>query len=116
MLHIVIPVHNRKYLTNKCLNSLQRQTYKNFNIIVIDDGSTDGTSKMIQNDFPGVILLHGDGNLWWTGATNMGCRYAIENGAKYILTLNDDVIVKHDYIEKMIYAVTPIPARRDNEG
>ena len=103
-LSVIIPVHNRREITRRCLKCLQKQTYSNFNIIVIDDGSTDGTSEMIQNDFPEVSLLHGDGNLWWTGATNLGIKHALEKGAELILTLNDDVIVKEDYIENFITA------------
>ncbi len=100
---IVIPVHNRKEFTYNCLLSLGRQTVQNFKIIVVDDGSTDGTDEMIQEQFPEVILLHGDGNLWWTGATNLGVRYALNQRAEYIMTLNDDTIAPSDFLEKMIY-------------
>ena len=103
-LSIIIPVHNRREITRRCLFCLQKQTYSNFDIIVIDDGSTDGTSEMIKKDFPEIILLHGDGNLWWTGATNLGIKYALKKGAELILTLNDDVLIKEDYIEKFIIA------------
>ena len=101
-LYIVIPVHNRKDFTHSCLLSLYRQTLTNFKIIVIDDGSTDGTSEMIQKEFPEVILLHGDGNLWFTAATNLGVRYALREGASYVLVLNDDTIAEEDFIEKMM--------------
>ncbi len=100
---IVIPVHNRKEFTCDCLLSLRRQTMQNFKIIVVDDGSTDGTSEMIQEEFPEVTLLHGDGNLWWTGATNLGVQYALSQRAEYIMTLNDDTIATDDFIEKMMY-------------
>jgi GT2 family glycosyltransferase len=103
LLLIIIPVRNRKIFTRECLLSLKNQTMKSFRIIVIDDGSTDGTGEMIKMEFPEVILLKGDGNLWWTKATNLGVKYALEKGADYILTLNDDTVAAEDYIEKMIY-------------
>ena len=100
---IVIPVHNRREFTCNCLLSLRRQTMQNFKIIVVDDGSTDGTREMIQEEFPEVTLLHGDGNLWWTGATNLGVQYALSQKAEYIMTLNDDTIVTDDFIKKMLF-------------
>lgn len=108
-LYIVIPVHNRKDFTRNCLLSLQPQTVQNFKTIVIDDGSTDGTSEMIQKEFPEVTLLHGDGNLWWTGATNLGVQYALNHSADYIITLNDDTIAAEDLIEKMMFWTERIP-------
>lgn len=103
-LYLVIPVHNRLNTTRQCLECLKKQTYSKFNIIVIDDGSSDGTSDMIRAEFPDVVLLKGDGNLWWTGATNKGCRYALDHGAQLIVTLNDDVIVGEDYLGKLVEA------------
>ncbi|UZR93205.1 glycosyltransferase family 2 protein [Chondrinema litorale] len=103
MIYIVIPVFNRKQFTKDCLDSLRKQTDKRFKIVVVDDGSTDGTSEMLKEEYPEVHVLYGDGNLFWTAATNMGIRYALENNADYVLTLNNDVIAVEDYIEKMYY-------------
>jgi len=102
-LFIVIPVHNRKRFTRDCLLSLRKQTFKNFTIIVIDDGSSDGTSEMIQKIFPEVVLLHGDGNLWWAQALNIGVNYVLNHSKDndYILTLNNDTVVYPDYLQKL---------------
>jgi len=108
-LSIIIPVHNRKEITRRCLQCLQKQTDSNFDTIVIDDGSTDGTSKMIKIDFPEIILLQGEGNLWWTAATNLGIKKALKKGADLILTLNDDVLIKEDYVENFIKAYKEEP-------
>lgn len=102
-LFIIIPVHNRVKLTHDCLFSLGRQTRMDFTIVVVDDGSTDGTSEMVESLFPKVVLLHGDGNLWWSGATNVGVQYAYDRGAGYIMTLNDDVTATDDFVEKMLF-------------
>jgi GT2 family glycosyltransferase len=99
---IVIPVHNRKDFTRKCLLSLQEQTYNNFRAIVVDDGSTDGTSRMIEEEFHRVVLLKGGGDLWWAGATNLGIQYALDHNARYVMTLNDDTVATKDFIEKMV--------------
>lgn len=69
MIHIIIPVHNRLNFTIDCLNSLKKQDiYNQFNLIVVDDGSTDGTSEYLKKNFPEVKILNGDGSLYWGGA------------------------------------------------
>lgn len=108
-IYIVIPVHNRKEFTKNCLLSLRKQTYQNFKTVIIDDGSTDGTAEMLANDFPEVQVIKGDGNLWWTAATNLGVKYALENNADYVLTLNNDTIAIEDFLEKMIYWADKTP-------
>ena len=100
---IVIPVYNRIDFTVGCIKSLMKQTVKGFKIVVIDDGSTDGTSEVISKSVPEVTLLKGDGNLWWSGAVNLGIKYALKNDFKYIICLNNDTEVMPDYIEKMVY-------------
>ena len=100
---IVIPVHNRIDFTVGCIKSLEKQTVKGFEIVVVDDGSTDGTSEVISKSFPEVTLLKGDGNLWWSGAVNLGIKYAVKKDFKYIICLNNDTEVMPGYIEKMIY-------------
>jgi GT2 family glycosyltransferase len=101
MLYIVIPVFNRKHFTLECLLSLRKQTNKNFRVIVVDDGSTDGTGQLLAQDFPEVTVLQGDGNLFWTAATNMGVQYALAHGARHVMTLNNDTLATPDFIEKM---------------
>ena len=102
MIYIVTAVFNRKKFTKNYLNALSKQTVKDFKIIIVDDGSVDGTSEMIQSDFPEVILLKKIGELWWSEATNIGVKYALGCGAEYIMTLNDDTLPVPDYMEKMI--------------
>jgi GT2 family glycosyltransferase len=106
MISIVIPVHNRLGFTRQCLACLSAQTYRDFQVIVVDDGSTDGTGEMIHQEFPEVIVLRGDGNLWWAEATNWGIRYAQQHQDKrqsnFVLTLNDDTYVKPDYLQTLL--------------
>lgn len=108
MISIVIPVHNRREYTRQCLTCLVNQTYRNFQIIVVDDGSTDGTDDMIHREFSDVILLKGDGNLWWAEATNWGVRYAQAHqkpgSENFVLTLNDDTRVDSNYLQTLLDA------------
>lgn len=91
---LIVPVHNNKEDTAEFLESLKRVTYPNYKVIIIDDGSTDGTEEMLKQEYPEVVLLKGDGNLWWAGATNIGIQRAIEMGADYVLLggMNDTVV------------------------
>ena len=106
---LIIPVHNRKAQTLGCLGALARQTVPDFHVVVVDDGSTDGTGVAITKQFPLVTVLQGDGNLWWSGATNMGVKYALDHGADYILTLNDDTLPLPNYVEKMLWGASLEP-------
>ncbi|QCR22817.1 glycosyltransferase family 2 protein [Pontibacter sp. SGAir0037] len=99
MIYIVIPVFNRKDFTRDCLLSLRKQTDPNYKVIVVDDGSTDGTADMLKEEFPEVTVLFGDGNLFWTASVNMGIHHALEQGADYVMTMNNDVEVAPDFIE-----------------
>ncbi len=107
MVCVVIPVHNRKKLTEACLISLYYQTVKSDYIIVVDDGSSDGTTEMITSQFREVIVLEGNGNLFWTAAINMGIRHALSLGADYVLTMNNDTVASTDFIEKMMVHAGP---------
>lgn len=99
---IVTPIYNGIEHTTVYLDSLSQVTYSNFEIVVVDDGSTDGSGETIGRDYPYVHLLKGDGNLWWSGGTNLGIRAAIDRGADYILTMNNDVEVAPDFLDKLV--------------
>ena len=99
---VVVPVFNRLELTKQFLGYFLQSTYKNYQIVIVDDGSTDGTSEYLQDNHPEVKVLSGDGNLWWTGATNKGVEYALQNDFDYVLTINQDAVVQPDYLQKFV--------------
>ena len=105
-IYIVIAVFNRLKFTKDCLDSLRKQSYQNLQVIVVDDGSTDGTYQFLKDNYTEIIILQGDGNLWWAAATNLGVKKALElssSTADYILTLNNDLVVDRDYLEQLIH-------------
>ncbi|MBC5772976.1 glycosyltransferase family 2 protein [Pontibacter sp. KCTC 32443] len=101
MIHIVIPVFNRKEYTKACLQSLREQSNKGYTVIIVDDGSTDGTEAMLRSEFPEVTILKGDGGLFWTAGVNMGINYALRQNARLIMTMNNDIVADRDLIENM---------------
>jgi GT2 family glycosyltransferase len=105
VIYIVIPVYNRKNYTQACINSLVNQSINDYKIIVVDHGSTDGTSELIERDFSQAILLKGDDSLWWAGATNLGVVEALrlsKSNDDFVLTLNNDLVVDGNYLEELL--------------
>ena len=101
---ILIPVHNNLEYTKNCINSLFLQDYSNFKIVLIDDGSSDGTSDFVAKHYPSVKILNGDGTLWWTASINLGLNYALSVAATddFILTLNNDLEVDSNYLSSLL--------------
>lgn len=90
--YICIPVHNDVALTLKCLESISSQSYQSLKTILVDDGSVDDTSKLVLEKYPDTIVLQGNGELWWTGATHMAVEHALSicTPDDCIYTLNND--------------------------
>ena len=102
-LWVCIPVFNRLALTVRCLESLAVQDCPDYRIVLCDDGSTDGTSAFVRERYPEVVVLEGDGNLWWTGATNRCIEYVLGQCKPddAIVTLNNDLEVESDYLSEL---------------
>ena len=101
----VIPVHNRIQITKRCVEYLQAQDYPALRIIIIDDGSTDGTGDYLRgNDLPNLETITGNGNLWWGGAMNLGIKRVtqIADELDYLLMLNDDVHFSSSYVSTLV--------------
>ncbi len=86
----MIPVHGGLPLTVRCLESLRECDPLPVMVVIVDDGSPDDTAAHLATHYPDVHVVPGDGNLWWGGATNVGCNYAIERGARRLILLNND--------------------------
>ena len=109
MLYVVIPVFNRKQYTRGCLLSLRQQTRTDFRVVVVDDGSTDGTAQLLAQEFPEVDVVTGDGHLFWTAGVNVGIRRALTLGATRVLTMNNDVLALPDFMAQMLAAAERHP-------
>lgn len=101
---IIIVNWNGKYLLKNCLNSIKDWTsYFNYDVIVIDNGSADGSVEMLRKEFPLVKLVINKENVGFAKANNQGIRRALSNDADYVLLLNNDTKVIHcDWLENMV--------------
>ena len=106
-----MPVHNRRELTLQCLKSLSRidRTNLDVHIIVVNDGSTDGTAAAIGENYPEVEVVAGDGNLWYTAGTNLGIESALKHQPDYILAANDDSIFDEKFLVRMVECAEKYP-------
>ena len=111
-LAILLPIYNGLDFTQKCLNNLNENlnhpklNRENFTIIVIDDGSTDGSAQWITTHFPSVVFITGDGTLWWSGGINKGIEYALnQHITTHVLMWNNDIHTESDYLFQVCTAV-----------
>ena len=110
-IEVVTPVHNRKELTLRCLKSLFEADLTGIDphVIVVDDGSTDGTADALAREFPEVTVIPGDGNLWYTAGTNVALDAALKNKPDYILAINNDSEFDPEFLQRMIESARDNP-------
>ena len=104
MVHVLIPAYNNKPEVLTVLACLQRQRSAELDVLLVDDGSTDGTREEVGRLFPLVRVLSGNGSLWWTGANVVGVADILERAQErdFILLLNNDVSVEDDYVSRLV--------------
>ncbi|WP_313268457.1 glycosyltransferase family 2 protein [Stenotrophomonas geniculata] len=102
----VLTSHNRKEKTMYSIRSFWRSIeiagVRDANVILVDDGSSDGTSAEASKQFPGITILHGNGSLFWCRGMSLGMQAAIDTQPDYILWLNDDTEIVPGAIQKLI--------------
>lgn len=103
---IVILNWNGKEHTIECLDSLRTSDYPNSEIIVIDNGSIDGSQSVLRKKFPEVTLIESKNNLGYTGGNNLGMECAINHGANYVFLLNNDTKVRSNTISELVKAIS----------
>jgi len=110
-IYIVFPVHNRIDETKLFLQSLAAQTVSNYKVVICDDGSTDGTAEYLAANHPDVVVVKGNGHLWWTAGINKCIRYVLSvcNESDFILTLNNDAQLPETYLEHKLARAANYP-------
>lgn len=99
---VVIPNYNGSKYLNECLNSLLKQNYQNFETILVDNGSDDGSVEMIERDFSWVRLIRLSENFGFCRAVNEGI-YA--SRAPFVILLNNDTQVEENFVESLLDSI-----------
>ena len=102
LVYILLVNWNGKEDTLACLESLQKITYKNYKIAVIDNASTDGSVRAISAKYPAVEIIRNDRNERFARANNQGIELALQNNAAFVLLLNNDTIVDPAFLNFMV--------------
>ncbi|MFC1709535.1 glycosyltransferase family 2 protein, partial [Candidatus Omnitrophota bacterium] len=95
--------------TIECLESVRKINYSCYDVIVVDNGSTDGSQEEIKKSFTEATLLENKENLGYAEGNNIGIRYALNNKAEYICILNNDVAVDSNFLMNLVQV-----ANKDN--
>lgn len=110
--YILLPVHNRRVITLSFVDQLKKQTYQNFSLVLIDDGSTDGTESSVRDEIDSLEVIRGRGNWWWAGSLQQGYKWLKKNkirGNDVVLIMNDDTYIDADFIANGLDVIRSFP-------
>lgn len=101
----LLTCHNRREKTLACLRQLYQQDLPpnvTIDTLVVDDGSTDGTSEAVRREFPFITLIVKDGSCYWNGGMRVAFSEALSRGYDYYLWLNDDTLLYPDAVGDLL--------------
>ncbi|MFQ5822867.1 MAG: glycosyltransferase family 2 protein [bacterium] len=102
LVYLIILNWNGKADTLECLSSLEKIQYSNYRICLVDNASTDDSVAAVRNKFPQVEVIENSENLRFARGNNVGIQYALEQGADYLLLLNNDTKVDSEFLKEMM--------------
>ncbi len=99
---VIIITWNKLQLLKECLKSLKKQSFKPIQIIVVDNGSTDGTLEFLHHQYSQIKIISFQKNLGFSKAANEGIK---ASGTEYLILLNNDTVVDKDFIKYLVVAL-----------
>ncbi len=114
----IITCFNRKEKTLTCLKNLMSQNGNDsidLDVYLVDDNSPDGTGEAVKINFPQVIVLEGDGTLYWNGGMRLAFSEAMKNDYDYYLWLNDDTFIYPNSLKLLIETSNTIKQKTGND-
>jgi len=107
LVYVVMLTFNHYADTLQALDSLGGSTYPNFRLLVVDNHSTDGTVSHVRDSFPHIEVLENPVNLGFAAGINVGLRKALDEGAEFVLIVNNDIVVAPSMLEHLVAAMAP---------
>lgn len=101
-LAVIIVNFNGERFLRPCLDALRSQSFDDFFTVVLDNGSADSSVGIITRDYPDITLMRSDVNLGFAAGNNIAIRACLDRGPDYVLTLNNDVILEPDCVERLV--------------
>ncbi len=108
---IIVLNWNGKKDTEECLNSLRKIDYNNYDTILIDNGSHDGSVPYLRRLFPEVFIIENKVNKGFAEGNNIGVRHALKNHSEYVFLLNNDTVVDPFVLKELIATAEKEPER-----
>jgi len=102
---VTVNFNGRRHLEG-LLGALQAQTYRDFEVLLVDNASTDGSAELVERRFPAVRLLRSEHNLGFTGGNNLGIA---EARGEWVALLNNDTLPEPDWLLRLVEAATASP-------
>ncbi len=100
---VLILSYNGKQLLEDSVSSYLANDYSNFDVVIIDNGSTDGTKEYVETNFPKAKVIRLEKNRGYSGGFNFGLKYAFnENNSKYAIITNNDVKVDNQLVKELV--------------
>jgi GT2 family glycosyltransferase len=102
LVYIIVLNWNGHQDTMRCVASLEQQHYPNYRILIIDNGSTDGSVEVLRTLGERVHLIEIPENLGYTGGNNRAMREAFARGADYVWLFNNDAVTESGTLDRLI--------------
>jgi GT2 family glycosyltransferase len=102
LVYIVLLNWNGWRDTIECVESCRRLDYCYFRVLIVDNGSTDGSESILCERFPELDFIQAGANLGFAGGNNLGIRYALERGADFVWLLNNDTTVAPEALSELV--------------
>jgi GT2 family glycosyltransferase len=106
---LIVLTWNGREVVEACLDSLRPALARGHRVVVVDNGSRDGTAELVRREFPAIERIENSANLGFAAGNNVGIRYALARGAENVVLVNQDAILAPDCVDELVAAARRHP-------